>query len=159
MVSIVPDSSTDYDDEADAFTKPDAVTVRSGSSSGSHLINALRLSRNNSTDGDDKLVLGSNTVPTPQPASVVGSSPKKASVITNHSVPQNGSNAANNRISLTSSSVCNVTSTKDNVPYDLASLLEDLGLSKYLSLLEEQDVDLQVFLTLTDNDLKEIGIK
>ena len=48
---------------------------------------------------------------------------------------------------------------KDNTPRDLASLLEDLGLSKYLTTFDEQDVDLPVFLSLTDNDLKEIGIK
>ncbi|CAH1795911.1 unnamed protein product [Owenia fusiformis] len=44
-------------------------------------------------------------------------------------------------------------------PRDLAGLLEELGLSKYLVTFEEQDVDLQVFLTLTDTDLKEVGIK
>lgn len=50
-------------------------------------------------------------------------------------------------------------SQKDLFPRDLASLLEQLGLSKYLPTFDEQDVDLQVFLSLTDNDLKEIGIK
>ncbi|XP_033096744.1 ankyrin repeat and SAM domain-containing protein 3-like [Anneissia japonica] len=53
---------------------------------------------------------------------------------------------------------------KDDVeepyPYtNLATLLESLNLSKYHSLFEEQDVDLRVFLTLNDTDLKEIGIK
>lgn len=43
--------------------------------------------------------------------------------------------------------------------FDLATLLDQLGLCKYTSLFLEQDVDLQVFLSLTDNDLKEIGIK
>ena len=38
-------------------------------------------------------------------------------------------------------------------------MLDQLGLTKYLPIFEEQDVDLQVFLSLTDNDLKEIGIK
>lgn len=42
---------------------------------------------------------------------------------------------------------------------DLAEFLEQIGFSKYLSLLEEQDIDLRIFLTLTENDLKEIGIK
>lgn len=36
--------------------------------------------------------------------------------------------------------------------------MEQIGFSKYLSLLEEQDIDLRIFLTLTENDLKEIGI-
>lgn len=44
-------------------------------------------------------------------------------------------------------------------PQNLAELLEELSLTKYLPIFEEQDVDLQVFLTLTDNDLHEIGIK
>ncbi|XP_017274051.1 ankyrin repeat and SAM domain-containing protein 3 isoform X2 [Kryptolebias marmoratus] len=43
-------------------------------------------------------------------------------------------------------------------PKDLAEFLEQIGFSKYLSLLEEQDIDLRIFLTLTENDLKEIGI-
>ena len=44
-------------------------------------------------------------------------------------------------------------------PRDLPEMLGELGLGKYLDKFEEQDVDLQVFLSLTDNDLKEIGIK
>lgn len=42
---------------------------------------------------------------------------------------------------------------------DLQSLLKELNLSKYFPVFEEQDVDLRVFLTLTDSDLKEVGIK
>ncbi|XP_071807043.1 ankyrin repeat and SAM domain-containing protein 3-like [Asterias amurensis] len=43
---------------------------------------------------------------------------------------------------------------------DLEHLLESLGLrTKYFHIFEEQDVDLRVFLTLTDSDLKEVGIK
>ena len=44
-------------------------------------------------------------------------------------------------------------------PRDLKDMLTQLGLLKYLTKFEEQDVDLQVFLSLTDNDLKELGIK
>ncbi|XP_019938288.1 ankyrin repeat and SAM domain-containing protein 3 [Paralichthys olivaceus] len=44
-------------------------------------------------------------------------------------------------------------------PKDLREFLAQIGISKYLSLLEEQDIDLRIFLTLTENDLKEIGIK
>uniref|UniRef100_G3TEI0 Ankyrin repeat and sterile alpha motif domain containing 3 n=1 Tax=Loxodonta africana TaxID=9785 RepID=G3TEI0_LOXAF len=43
-------------------------------------------------------------------------------------------------------------------PQDLASLLEQIGCLKYLQVFEEQDVDLRIFLTLTESDLKEIGI-
>ncbi|XP_026056494.1 ankyrin repeat and SAM domain-containing protein 3-like [Carassius auratus] len=43
-------------------------------------------------------------------------------------------------------------------PKDLAGFLDQIGFSKYLPLLEEQDIDLRIFLTLTENDLKEVGI-
>ncbi|XP_069547583.1 ankyrin repeat and SAM domain-containing protein 3 isoform X1 [Brachyistius frenatus] len=43
-------------------------------------------------------------------------------------------------------------------PKDLAEFLEQIGFSKYFPLLDEQDIDLRIFLTLTENDLKEIGI-
>ncbi|XP_076998023.1 ankyrin repeat and SAM domain-containing protein 3 isoform X3 [Tamandua tetradactyla] len=43
-------------------------------------------------------------------------------------------------------------------PQDLAALLEQIGCRKYLQVFEEQDVDLRIFLTLTESDLKEIGI-
>ncbi|XP_018590410.1 ankyrin repeat and SAM domain-containing protein 3 [Scleropages formosus] len=43
-------------------------------------------------------------------------------------------------------------------PKDLVEFLEQIGFSKYLPLLEEQDIDLRIFLTLTENDLKEVGI-
>ncbi|KAM4820171.1 ankyrin repeat and SAM domain-containing protein 3 isoform 2-T2 [Thomomys bottae] len=43
-------------------------------------------------------------------------------------------------------------------PQDLAALLEQIGCLKYLQLFEEQDVDLRIFLTLTESDLKEIGV-
>uniref|UniRef100_A0A8D2MAB7 Ankyrin repeat and sterile alpha motif domain containing 3 n=1 Tax=Zonotrichia albicollis TaxID=44394 RepID=A0A8D2MAB7_ZONAL len=41
---------------------------------------------------------------------------------------------------------------------DLATFLEEIGCLKYLQVFEEQDVDLRIFLTLTESDLKEIGI-
>ncbi|XP_053132637.1 ankyrin repeat and SAM domain-containing protein 3 isoform X2 [Hemicordylus capensis] len=43
-------------------------------------------------------------------------------------------------------------------PQDLATFLEQIGCLKYLPVFEEQDVDLRIFLTLTESDLKEIGI-
>ncbi|XP_064651001.1 ankyrin repeat and SAM domain-containing protein 3-like [Lineus longissimus] len=46
----------------------------------------------------------------------------------------------------------------DDLP-TLDDLLTQLGLTKYIPLFQEQDVDLQVFMSLTDNDLKEVGVK
>ncbi|XP_018416735.1 PREDICTED: ankyrin repeat and SAM domain-containing protein 3 [Nanorana parkeri] len=43
-------------------------------------------------------------------------------------------------------------------PKDLAELLEQIGCSKYLSVFQDQDVNLRIFLTLTEPDLKEVGI-
>uniref|UniRef100_H2ZWM3 Ankyrin repeat and sterile alpha motif domain containing 3 n=1 Tax=Latimeria chalumnae TaxID=7897 RepID=H2ZWM3_LATCH len=43
-------------------------------------------------------------------------------------------------------------------PKDLTEFLEQIGCTKYLPVLEEQDVDLRIFLTLTESDLKEVGI-
>ena len=51
------------------------------------------------------------------------------------------------------------TPARKHQPLDLRTLLLDLGLAKYIATFEEQDVDLHVFLSLTDSDLKEIGIK
>ncbi|XP_075755184.1 ankyrin repeat and SAM domain-containing protein 3 isoform X1 [Pelodiscus sinensis] len=43
-------------------------------------------------------------------------------------------------------------------PQDLAAFLAQIGCLKYLPVFEEQDIDLRIFLTLTESDLKEIGI-
>ncbi|XP_049615392.1 ankyrin repeat and SAM domain-containing protein 3 isoform X2 [Syngnathus scovelli] len=56
------------------------------------------------------------------------------------------------------SGTCSHVAASYSGPKDLAEFLEQLGFSKYLPLLEEQDIDLRIFLTLTENDLKEIGI-
>ncbi|XP_037777805.1 ankyrin repeat and SAM domain-containing protein 3-like [Penaeus monodon] len=44
------------------------------------------------------------------------------------------------------------------IPTDLETLLNQLSLGPYMSVFKEQDVDLQMFLTLTDQELKECGI-
>lgn len=44
-------------------------------------------------------------------------------------------------------------------PKDLPSLLEEIGCSKHLPIFKDQDIDLRVFLTLTEAELKEIGVK
>lgn len=46
-----------------------------------------------------------------------------------------------------------------NHPRTIEEFLSALNLSKYLPLFEEQDVNMHALLTLTDNDLKEIGLK
>lgn len=44
------------------------------------------------------------------------------------------------------------------LPTSLGEALEALSLTKYLGMFEEQDIDLPVFLSLSDDDLKEIGL-
>lgn len=41
---------------------------------------------------------------------------------------------------------------------ELSQLLKKISLERYRAIFEEQEVDLEAFLTLTDDDLKEIGI-
>ncbi|MEQ2263236.1 Protein bicaudal C 1-A [Xenotaenia resolanae] len=41
---------------------------------------------------------------------------------------------------------------------DLPELLSQLGLIKYIDLFEQQEIDYQTFLTLSDEDLKEVGV-
>ncbi|XP_064604738.1 ankyrin repeat and SAM domain-containing protein 3-like isoform X2 [Liolophura sinensis] len=47
----------------------------------------------------------------------------------------------------------------DGRPKDLSALLEQIGMSQYKKTFYQQDVDLQVFLSLTENDLKELGVQ
>ena len=46
-----------------------------------------------------------------------------------------------------------------NVGSDLRAFLSEIGLGKYADIFYQQDVDLPMFLTLTEDDLKEIGIR
>jgi len=49
--------------------------------------------------------------------------------------------------------------SKTTATYDLRTFLTELGLAKYTDVFCEQDVDLTMFLTLNEDDLKEIGIR
>uniref|UniRef100_A0A8C1RJ97 BicC family RNA binding protein 1b n=1 Tax=Cyprinus carpio TaxID=7962 RepID=A0A8C1RJ97_CYPCA len=58
--------------------------------------------------------------------------------------------------SVTGTNGCNLnTSFKGS---DLPELFSKLGLGKYTDVFQQQEIDLQTFLTLTDQDLKELGI-
>uniref|UniRef100_H3APA1 BicC family RNA binding protein 1 n=2 Tax=Latimeria chalumnae TaxID=7897 RepID=H3APA1_LATCH len=58
--------------------------------------------------------------------------------------------------SLTGSNGCNLNSSFKGS--DLPELFSTLGLGKYTDVFQQQEIDLQTFLTLTDQDLKELGI-
>ncbi|XP_058852135.1 protein bicaudal C homolog 1-A-like [Acipenser ruthenus] len=59
--------------------------------------------------------------------------------------------------SLTCSSNCCSSPTHKQTA-DLPELFSQLGLGKYIDIFQQQEIDFQTFLTLTDEDLKEVGI-
>uniref|UniRef100_A0A8C8GWX5 SAM domain-containing protein n=1 Tax=Oncorhynchus tshawytscha TaxID=74940 RepID=A0A8C8GWX5_ONCTS len=58
--------------------------------------------------------------------------------------------------SVTGSNGCSLQSSLKGS--DLPELFSKLGLGKYTDVFQQQEIDLQTFLTLTDQDLKELGI-
>ncbi|XP_047208818.1 bicaudal C homolog 2 [Girardinichthys multiradiatus] len=55
-------------------------------------------------------------------------------------------------------STCSQWSSPPLMMDDLPELLSQLGLIKYIDLFEQQEIDYQTFLTLSDEDLKEVGV-
>uniref|UniRef100_A0A672YMI6 Bicaudal C homolog 2 n=1 Tax=Sphaeramia orbicularis TaxID=375764 RepID=A0A672YMI6_9TELE len=55
-------------------------------------------------------------------------------------------------------STCSQRSPSPQTTDDLPDLLSQLGLVKYIDVFEEQEIDYQTFLTLSDDDLKEVGV-
>ncbi|XP_024138632.1 bicaudal C homolog 2 isoform X3 [Oryzias melastigma] len=53
---------------------------------------------------------------------------------------------------------CSQRSPSPSVTNDLPELLNQLGLIKYIDVFEQQEIDYQTFLTLSDDDLKEVGV-
>lgn len=50
-------------------------------------------------------------------------------------------------------------SQSSDVDSKLVEFLTELNLEKYIEVFQEQEIDFQAFLSLTDEDLKRIGIK
>ncbi|CAJ1058706.1 bicaudal C homolog 2 [Xyrichtys novacula] len=55
-------------------------------------------------------------------------------------------------------STCSQRSPSPKMMDDLPELLSQLGLIKYIDVFEQQEIDYQTFLTLSDEDLKEVGV-
>ncbi|KAM7389734.1 hypothetical protein PAMP_023693 [Pampus punctatissimus] len=55
-------------------------------------------------------------------------------------------------------STCSQRSPSPQMIDDLPELLSQLGLIKYIDVFEQQEIDYQTFLTLSDEDLKEVGV-
>lgn len=150
-LALLAEFGADEDEEVSAFSRTGALTIKSSSSSSGGLVAALGLSRQNSTDDEE----ASQRAPRPPPgyrgSPMTSADPRHASTLPNPS--------SESGRSLSATALMEQQQMLAQRPRDLKGLLEQLGLSKYLTVFEEQDVDLQVFLSLTDNDLKEVGIK
>ncbi|XP_061491045.1 protein bicaudal C homolog 1 isoform X3 [Rhineura floridana] len=86
--------------------------------------------------------------------SSIGSPKRKQNKSTEHYL--SSSNYMDCISSLTGSNGCNLNSLFKGS--DLPELFSKLGLGKYTDIFQQQEIDLQTFLTLTDQDLKELGI-
>ncbi|XP_067223706.1 protein bicaudal C homolog 1-B isoform X1 [Chanodichthys erythropterus] len=83
------------------------------------------------------------------------SSPKR---IKNKSLGEQYLSSSNymDSISMSGSNGCSLSSSLKGT--DLPELFSKLGLGKYTDIFQQQEIDLQTFVTLTDPDLKELGI-
>ncbi|XP_027695128.1 ankyrin repeat and SAM domain-containing protein 6-like [Vombatus ursinus] len=73
-----------------------------------------------------------------------------------HNAESSVSSSSSHRQSKGSGGSSSGTITDDD---ELTGILKKLSLEKYQPIFEEQEVDMEAFLTLTDGDLKELGIK
>ncbi|KAI4898055.1 hypothetical protein NFI96_002826 [Prochilodus magdalenae] len=124
------------------FFDNDMPTIRSSSSSSEGLPRLLGLSREGSLESNEDSDQAKRSCP--RRANKLHHSKSKSRHSNSDSTPPN--------------STGNCGTPPYMGPKDLAEFLEQIGFSKYLPLLEEQDIDLRIFLTLTENDLKEVGI-
>ncbi|XP_061614963.1 ankyrin repeat and SAM domain-containing protein 6-like [Phyllopteryx taeniolatus] len=98
-------------------------------------------SGNSSTSKSTSPTLTPSPSPTPKPTGGQGDSLSSAS-----SHPRSKSSGGSSSGTITDED-------------ELSSILKKLSLEKYQPIFEEQEVDMEAFLTLTDGDLRELGIK
>ncbi|XP_069097071.1 protein bicaudal C homolog 1 isoform X2 [Pleurodeles waltl] len=87
-------------------------------------------------------------------SSSIGSPKRKQNKSTEHYL--SSSNYMDCISSVTGSNGCNLNGSFKGA--DLPELFSKLGLGKYTDVFQQQEIDLQTFLTLTDQDLRELGI-
>ncbi|XP_077592042.1 ankyrin repeat and SAM domain-containing protein 6 [Stigmatopora nigra] len=127
-------------DLPDTFSNPNLVTSDISSRRKMDLKRRPQ-SGNSSTSKSTSPTLTPSPSPTPKPSSGQGDSLSSAS-----SHPRSKSSGGSS----------SGTITDDD---ELSSILKKLSLEKYQPIFEEQEVDMEAFLTLTDGDLRELGIK
>ncbi|XP_075993308.1 protein bicaudal C homolog 1 [Genypterus blacodes] len=135
--------------------KPSMSTTYEGS--------PLSLSRSNSREGigngsdsDNWRERNGNGLPGHGEFSAAVSSPKRKQNKSGVEHYLSSSNYMDCISSVTGSNGCSLNSTLKGS--DLPELFSRLGLGKYTDVFQQQEIDLQTFLTLTDQDLKELGI-
>jgi len=142
------DDDEDDDDDDNAFTHSSALTIKSSHHSPS--------SSFGNVDSSSCGHVAQSSLP---PNSAKDFEPS----VTSYSNNDNNSrlNAVNERRSQRCTAVPDVggPTCATNADSDLRSFLSELGLGKYADVFYEQDVDLPMFLTLNEDDLKEIGIR
>uniref|UniRef100_A0A8C8C3C2 SAM domain-containing protein n=1 Tax=Oncorhynchus tshawytscha TaxID=74940 RepID=A0A8C8C3C2_ONCTS len=70
------------------------------------------------------------------------------------SSPSNFSSSFSSTSALTASQLSSSPQPTDDLP----ELLSQLGMGKYIDVFQQQEIDFQTFLTLSDEDLKEVGV-
>uniref|UniRef100_UPI00398F1A34 ankyrin repeat and SAM domain-containing protein 3 isoform X2 n=1 Tax=Pristiophorus japonicus TaxID=55135 RepID=UPI00398F1A34 len=137
--------------EDNPFCVTEAVTTRRSSGSSSDgLAKALGVSREGSVESNED---------SDQPSKCCNR--RQLKIRRGHGKSTESSYSGDNDIpTIPSQQLLNLNEgvAKYHGPKDLPEFLEQIGCLKYLHILEEQDVDLRIFLTLTETDLKEVGI-
>uniref|UniRef100_A0A3Q3VX39 SAM domain-containing protein n=1 Tax=Mola mola TaxID=94237 RepID=A0A3Q3VX39_MOLML len=87
-----------------------------------------------------------------------GSTPTSVPVASSSSPSSSSSSYFEGVCSSRRSSTCSQRSPSPPVTDDLPELLSQLGLIKYIDVFEQQEIDYQTFLTLSEDDLKEVGV-
>jgi len=153
---VMADDDDDDDDDDDiAFTHSSALTIkscqRSLESSFSHI-------SNNSCEQASESSVAVNCVKQP---CCVETSDFEPSVVSHNNMDSHFNPGCTRQYEQRTRSPPDVggMTAATNADSDLRSFLSELGLGKYADVFYEQDVDLPMFLTLNEDDLKEIGIR
>ncbi|XP_078519159.1 ankyrin repeat and SAM domain-containing protein 3 isoform X1 [Lissotriton helveticus] len=137
--------------EENAFFTNDAVTIRSSSSSSEGLAKALGLSNEASLESNEDSDLAEEFGSRKQAKNVTKGKNWHSDGHSSHASVNSGTHGPHH-------SLPGPEDPQYTGPKDLTEFLDQIGCLKYLPVLESQDVDLRVFLTLTEADLKEVGI-
>ncbi|BFZ13265.1 hypothetical protein BsWGS_16304 [Bradybaena similaris] len=113
-----------------AFRTMSNTTSPNSSTSGSSSITPQRSSRGRSTSSKGSTTSTLTPSPSPTPGKTADDAPQALDSLQEKTGPDD----------------------------ELASIMKKLSLEKYSPIFEEQEVDMEAFLTLTDDDLKELGI-